>query len=112
MDPVGKGCEDNVGDQGAQDSKDHNVREVLEEPLAAHVVSGSKDDRRDAEVKEHVVIEDYVLLDHIVVRQEGTTTNKETQASDITGLMPEMNSSGGLLLAYDHIEQNQAEKQK
>ena len=65
--PDGKNSEDDIGDNSAQNAEDHNIGEVLEEALATHVVRRCEHDGRDAEVEEDVVVEDDVLLDHVVV---------------------------------------------
>lgn len=51
MDPQRENCEDDIGNQGAQDAKYHDIGEVLEEAFASHIVARGKYNRRNAEIK-------------------------------------------------------------
>ena len=110
MDPQSDCYEDNVGHQGTENSKNHDICEVLEEPLAAHVVTWGEYDRWDAEIKQDVVVEDYVLLDHIVVRAVGSQTYQETYQGYVTGFVAERDASRCLLLTDDNVAENEAEE--
>ena len=51
MDPDREDREDDVGHECAKNAEDHDIREVLEEPLPSHIVARGKYDRWDAEVE-------------------------------------------------------------
>ena len=78
MDPVRQRGKDAVRDQCAKDTKNHDVGDVLEESLATHVIARGKHNWWDAEIKEHVVVEDDVFLDDITVALKSSETNQES----------------------------------
>ena len=112
MDPNCEACEDDIGHQSAQDSEDHDVGDVLEEPLAAHVVSAGEDDGRNAEVEEDVVVEDNILLDHVVRAAVGGQTDQEADEGDVARLVAERHIPRRLLLANDDEGDYESEDKK
>ena len=112
MDPDSQTGEEDIGDDCAKDTEDHDVREVLEESLSAHVVAWSEDNRRNTEVEEHIVVEDDVLLDHVVVRAVSCQTDQESDERDVTRFVTESNVTRWLLLSNDVENQNHTEDQK
>ena len=79
VDPEGEASKNDVSHERAEDAKDHDVLKVLEEPLTAHVVARSEYNRRDAEIEQNVVVEDDVLLNHVIAAHEGAQTDEEAE---------------------------------
>ena len=88
MNPDGQSCKDDICDKSSKYTKNHDVSKVLEESLPSHIVARGEDNGRDAEVEENVVVENDILLNHIIAGAPGYKTYQEANTCDIARLMP------------------------
>ena len=109
MDPPCQRSEEEIRNKCAKDSKDHDVLNILEESLTAHVVAGCEHNRGNAEVEKDIVIENNVLLDRVVVALEGSKTDKEANSRYIAGLMSKRRASCILDRTYHQITDDEEE---
>ena len=112
MNPDCEATENEICHKCSKDAKNHDVCEVLEESLSSHVVSWGEYNRRNAEVEQNIVIEDYVLLDHVVVWEPGTQTDEEADEGYVTGLVTKSYISRSFLLADDNENQEQSKEKQ